>query len=57
MSRGAYKNLFAIVRMKDGVTLPQVQAELNTIAARITRQYPKEEEGLALKAGPAWTGR
>ncbi len=27
----------------------QVQAELNTIAARIAGQYPKEEEGLALK--------
>ena len=29
--------------------MPQVQAELNTITARIARQYPKEEEGLALK--------
>jgi predicted permease len=45
----SHKNLFAIVRIKDGVTLPQVQAELNTIAARIARQYPQEEEGLGLK--------
>jgi predicted permease len=45
----SYRNLFSIVRMKDGVTLPQVQAELNTITARIARQYPKDEEGLALK--------
>jgi predicted permease len=44
-----YKNLFSIVRLKDGVTLPQVQAELNTITARIAQQNPKEEEGLALK--------
>jgi predicted permease len=44
-----HKNLFAVVRLKDGVTLPQVQAELDTIAARIARQNPKEEEGLALK--------
>ena len=44
-----HQNLFSIVRLKDGVTLPQVQAELNTITARIARQYPKEEEGLALK--------
>ena len=43
------KNVFSIVRIKDGVTMPQVQAELNTIAARIARQYPKEEEGLAFK--------
>ena len=45
----SYRNLFSVVRMKDGVTMPQVQAELNTITARIARQYPKEEEGLALK--------
>jgi macrolide transport system ATP-binding/permease protein len=51
------KNLFSIVRIKDGVTIPQVQAELNTIAARITRQYPKEEDGLALKlARPGMVG-
>jgi predicted permease len=45
----SYRNLFSVVRMKDGVTMPQVQAELNTITARVARQYPKEEEGLALK--------
>lgn len=45
----SYKNLFSIVRIKDGVTLPQVQAELDTIAARIAQQHPKEEERLALK--------
>jgi predicted permease len=45
----SYQNLFSIVRIKDGVDLPQVQAELNTIAARIALRYPKEEEGLALK--------
>ena len=45
-SRG-YRNIFSIVRLKDGVTLPQAQAELDTLAARIARQYPKEEEGAA----------
>ncbi len=43
------KNLFLVVRIKDGVAPPQVQAELDTIAARIARQYPKDEEGLRLK--------
>jgi predicted permease len=43
------KNVLSIVRIKDGVTRPQVQAELNTIAARIARQYPKDEEELAFK--------
>ena len=42
-------HVYSIVRIKDGVTMPQVQAELNTIAARIARQYPKEEEKLTLK--------
>jgi predicted permease len=42
-------NVWSIVRIKDGVTMPQVQAELETISARIVRQYPKEEETLALK--------
>jgi predicted permease len=45
----SHKNVFSTVRIKDGVTMPQVQAELNTIAGRIARQYPKEEEGLTLK--------
>jgi predicted permease len=43
------KNVWSIVRIKDGVTMPQVQAELNTIAARIARQYPKDEERLSFK--------
>jgi predicted permease len=53
----SYKNLFSIVRIKDGVTMPQVQAELNTITARIARQYPKDEDGLAFKlARPGLVG-
>ena len=53
----SYKNLFSIVRMKDGVTMPQVRAELNTIAARIAQQHPKEEEGSAFKlATPGLVG-
>ena len=41
--------VYSVVRIKDGVTMPQVQAELNTIAARIARQYPRDEEKLTLK--------
>ena len=37
------------MRIKDGVTLAQVQANLNAIAAHIKRQYPKEEEKLGFK--------
>jgi predicted permease len=42
-------HVYSIVRIKDGVTMPQVQAELDTIATRIARQYPKEEEKLSFK--------
>jgi len=42
-------HVYSIVRIKDGVTVPQVQADLDTIAARIRRQYPKDEEKLTLK--------
>ena len=41
--------VWSVVRIKDGVTMPQVQAELNTITARVRRQYPKEEEKLGFK--------
>src|ERR1019366_5546936 len=40
------KMVFPIVRIKDGITMPQVQAELDTIAARIRRQDPAEEDRL-----------
>ena len=43
------ETLVSIVRIKEGVTLAQVQANLNTIAARLKRQYPKEEEKLGFK--------
>jgi predicted permease len=45
----SHRNIWSIVRLKDGVTAPQVQAELNTIATRIQRQYPKEEEKMGFK--------
>jgi predicted permease len=41
--------VYSVVRIKDGVTMPQVQAELDTIATRMARQYPKDDEKLSLK--------
>jgi predicted permease len=45
----SHRNIWSIVRLKDGVTAPQVQAELNTIATRIRRVYPKDEEKMEFK--------
>src|SRR5260370_35661843 len=57
LEKRGYRNIFSIVRVKDGVTMPQVQAELYTIAARLARQYPKEQEGSAFKvARPGLVG-
>jgi predicted permease len=39
----------AIVRIKDGASLPQAEAELKTIVHRIKRQYPAEEDALVLR--------
>ncbi|MDR3704242.1 MAG: ABC transporter permease [Candidatus Sulfopaludibacter sp.] len=51
------KQVFSVVRLKDGVTLPQARAELIAIAARVRRQYPNEEEGLGFKlARPGLVG-
>jgi predicted permease len=45
----SHRNVWSIVRLKDGVTAPQVQAELNTIATRIRGVYPKDEETIGFK--------
>jgi putative ABC transport system permease protein len=38
-----------IARLRPGVTLEQAQADLNTIAAALERQYPKENESVRVK--------
>jgi len=42
-------HVMAVVLLKDGVTPAQAQPDLDTIAGRITRQHPKEEEKLSFK--------
>jgi predicted permease len=49
LERRTEPHVYSIVRIKDGVSMPQVQAELDTIAARIAREYPKDEEKLSFK--------
>ncbi|MBV8278236.1 MAG: ABC transporter permease [Verrucomicrobia bacterium] len=46
-----------VVRFKDGATLPQVEAQLKTIADRMKEQNPKDEEELGLKlVNPGFMG-
>jgi predicted permease len=46
--RGA-RNVTSIVRLKDGVTLAQAQAALNTIVDLMKRQHPADEDGLVVR--------
>src|SRR5262249_17409171 len=47
----------AIVRIKDGISLAQAQADLDTLAARMQKQNPAEEDGLEFKlARPGMVG-
>jgi predicted permease len=51
------KVVFPIARIKDGITQEQVQAELDTLAARIQKQNPGDEDGLEFKlARPGMVG-
>ena len=43
-SRGNHPGLYVIARMKPGITMEQVGAELQTIAVRLQKQYPKTNE-------------
>ena len=51
------KQVFSIVRLKDGVTVPQALEELKAIAAHLRQQYPVAEDGLGYKlARPGLVG-
>jgi putative ABC transport system permease protein len=48
--RGQSLRVFA--RLKDGVTLGQARAEMETINRRLAEQYPRENEGLTASVDP-----
>jgi putative ABC transport system permease protein len=52
MDNRAQRGIFALGRLKSGTTLAQVQAELNVIADRLAREYPKTDAGAAIQVHP-----
>src|SRR5579864_3181537 len=45
-------NLFTLGRLKPGVTMAQAEASLNSIAADLGREYPKDDGGLKIVLSP-----
>jgi putative ABC transport system permease protein len=45
-------NYLVIGRLKPGVTLPQTQAAMNTISARLEQAYPTDDKGWGAKVVP-----
>jgi putative ABC transport system permease protein len=46
MSERSKRNLYALGRLKGGVTVPQAQAELLAVAKRIEQQHPQTNTGI-----------
>jgi len=51
--RGA-RHFGAIVRLKPGVSVAQASAEAATVAARLSRAFPKTNEGVGARIVPIW---
>ena len=48
----AFRIFTAIARLKSGATLEQAQAEAQVVSARLAREYPSTNEGVALTVVP-----
>jgi len=46
------QNLFAVGRIKPGVTVKQVEASLNILAAQLARDFPNDNEGMKIQVIP-----
>jgi putative ABC transport system permease protein len=51
-SRGNHPGLYGVGRLKPGVTIAQADAEMNTIAANLEKQYPNTNAGGRVKTQP-----
>lgn len=47
-----YPNMGVIGRLKPGVSWSQAQTEMDTIAARLAAQYPKDDAGIGIRIVP-----
>jgi putative ABC transport system permease protein len=52
MSQPGARVLVGIGRLKPGVFLAQAQAEMNTMGARLAREFPAEDSGLTIRIEP-----
>ncbi len=52
MSQPGARVLVGIGRIKPGVSLTQAQAEMNTLGARLAKQYPAEDSGFTIRIEP-----
>jgi putative ABC transport system permease protein len=51
-SRGNHPGLYGVARLKPGVTVQQADADMNTLAANLEKQYPDSNAGTRVKLQP-----
>jgi putative ABC transport system permease protein len=52
MSEPGARVLVGLARIKPGVSLTQARAEMNTLGARLAKQYPAQDSGLTIRIEP-----
>jgi predicted permease len=52
LERRDVSNTFIVGRLRSGVTLPQAQAGLNSVARKLAEEYPKEDAGMKIMLTP-----
>ncbi len=50
--RGNHPGLYGVGRLRPGVTMQQADADMNTIAANLEKQYPESNEGNRVRLRP-----